>query len=107
MSRNITEFLNSRSESVKLKAEKIELGLAQDLQKKYGEIISSGTSIRQEELAVRKKYEAVSKEMKALGDDINKAWKMAKDLGVDDSEFKRLSSQADRDWRSLAASAKA
>ena len=33
MSSRITEFLNSRSESVKLKAEKIEMGLVQDIAK--------------------------------------------------------------------------
>jgi TPP-dependent 2-oxoacid decarboxylase len=82
MSRNITEFLNSKSESVKLKAEKIELALLDDIKKEYASIMSM----------VKKSEEAISKAKTSavMGDsmindfnsEVDKLEKLAKELGV-------------------------
>tara|TARA_R110000772_G_scaffold45418_1_gene104064 strand:+ start:177 stop:599 length:423 start_codon:yes stop_codon:yes gene_type:complete len=62
MSRNITEFLNSKSESVKLKAEQVKLGVADDILKGIGNA------------------EALLAEAKAFKDKEDKAWAEVKKL---------------------------
>jgi len=90
MSRNITEFLNSRSESVKLKAEKIELTVVSDMEKEMKLAIKELSSVDSFVAKAKQPIEDAKSANRAAGVAANNALKMyasfassAKELGID------------------------
>jgi len=90
MSRNITEFLNSRSESVKLKAEKIELTVVSDMEKEMKLAIKELSSGDSFVAKAKQPIEDAKSANRAAGVAANNALKMyasfassAKELGID------------------------
>jgi hypothetical protein len=90
MSRNITEFLNSKSESVKLKAEKIELTVVSDMEKEMKLAAKELSSVDSFVAKARQPIEDAKSANRAAGVAANNALKMyasfassAKELGID------------------------
>ena len=90
MSRNITEFLNSKSESVKLKAEKIELTVVSDMEKEIKLAIKELSNVNSSVAKAKQPIEDAKSANRAAGVAANNALKKydafsksAKELGID------------------------
>ena len=110
MSRNITEFLNGRSESVKLKAEKIELALTDDLKSGANKLLKQEQnalkrvgSIRSEISRLQGDIAEIQTTIKDGQDLIVKFKRLSKELGVPEpkelSTFLRLLSDAESKYK--------
>ena len=84
MSRNITEFLNSKKEQVELSSQKIELGLIQDVTKAYDKADASSKSARGAISSVFSDLSSASKQFSDIAKSIQQGKATAKELGADD-----------------------
>ena len=94
MINEITRALNGMSDKVDLKAEKIEFGKLQDLDKEFSKLKSDSDSIAKEAKSAANKLDAVTGGTSAL---VTKLNKLSSDYDSLKSEFKTLGIDAPKD----------